>query len=142
MADEVRRYVWREATFEEAVRFMQGRTLADPPEHFHWPESSRDGHPAKAAFSDGSIVVAFSDWTGPWSALTPDTSGDPPEFWIGEPEAAARTEGPRIAIRPVDIAVAREILEGGVAETREAVRRLEEAQAVPRRIMDLEIREG
>jgi hypothetical protein len=36
-------------------------------------------------FDDGSMVACTSQWSGPYSELTPDIDADPPEWRIYEP---------------------------------------------------------
>jgi hypothetical protein len=32
---------------------------------------------------DGTLIYSESQWTGPYSEVTPDIDGEPPVFWIG-----------------------------------------------------------
>lgn len=81
---------WKKVTLAEMCDFCQGKTQAETPERV---DLSELGHPGNTTsfeaevlfFEDGGCITAESKWSGPYSAMTPDTDADPPEFWIGTP---------------------------------------------------------
>lgn len=74
---------WREVDMFEAVNYMQGKTLADDQSGIPLPPNCYQ--PSSVMFTDGTIVAASSNWSGPYSEVTPDIDDRPPVFWIGEP---------------------------------------------------------
>ena len=71
----------KECSMEEALEFSQGRKIfrgrggrKRPPEV--WCCSV-------IAFVDGSAVACESQWSGPYSEVTPDIDAVPPKWWIG-----------------------------------------------------------
>lgn len=75
----------RKVTMAEAVDFMSKRTMIGPIDYRSNPEPNVTGD-SKIRFTDGSEVSVTSDWSGPYSELTPDIDGDPPIWEIYEPE--------------------------------------------------------
>ena len=65
---------WREVTFAEALAWIAAHTIVKLQD-------------ATARFSDGSELEIRSEWSGPYSEVTPDIDADPPTFWIREHEA-------------------------------------------------------
>lgn len=76
-------YSWRETTLADALQWAAGKAMVGPYEgEGGWPGGCRSS-PSGVVFSDGSVVACSSDWSGPYSELTPDVDGEPPRFWIG-----------------------------------------------------------
>lgn len=81
------KYRWRKVTFGEVVDHCRERErLGLPPNNMeNRPESERWGMADYVGLNDGTVIAACSAWSGPYSEDTPDTDGDPPEFFIGIP---------------------------------------------------------
>lgn len=78
---------WRQVSMREAVIFIRdeaGQPLDEPPA---WsrkaglPDSNR-GSPGVEYFDNGVAVACASDWTGPYSEVTPEVDADPPQWFI------------------------------------------------------------
>lgn len=78
---------WRSATMAEAIQHSQARDLINPdnPSAF----MSIEGIPEFAGvvlFADGTGIACVSRWKGPYSEVTPDIDGEPPDWFIGTPK--------------------------------------------------------
>jgi hypothetical protein len=71
---------YREVTLADVCEWFQGRKVAK--ENIVAFPGDKTAYGIE--LTDGSQVVCESDWSGPYSELTPDVDADPPRFWIGE----------------------------------------------------------
>lgn len=91
--------LWREVGLAEILDHFQGRRRIDGGggQSLDLPSDAVESGEASMLFlDDGSVVVAASQWRGPYSDQTPDIDAEPPRFWIGSP---AREEGPMMGHR-------------------------------------------
>lgn len=78
---------WRRVSPKEAFEWCCSRTVTEEVIDYQivtgagWPYDEGSG----VVLSDGSMVVATSQWSGPLSEVTPDCDAMPPEFWIFVP---------------------------------------------------------
>jgi hypothetical protein len=76
-------FKWREVPMAKAMEWMIGKTIMTT-EFTVFGVGNGQGN--GVILSDGTAILATSDWSGPYSKVTPDIDGDPPLFWIGEPK--------------------------------------------------------
>lgn len=76
---------WRKISLAEALRHGKTRTICKSPDRFvHPPEALTSGE--LVYFTDGSAVYSHSNWSGPFSEVTPDIDPEVPSVWLYEPE--------------------------------------------------------
>ncbi len=78
---------WRKVTMREAVRFIRDGGGVPTDGMPVWAASisipyGERGPACVEWFDDGTAVACASDWTGPYSEVTPDVDARPPEWWI------------------------------------------------------------
>ena len=77
---------WKKVDLTDVLDFAQGKTfevLCDYSELNNIPSDYDNylGKPIK--FSDGTYLIDSSEWTGPYSEVTPDIDAEPPSYWLG-----------------------------------------------------------
>lgn len=78
---------WRKVTMREAIRFIRdgdGQPLDERP---RWADDAGEpdtpkGSPGIEYFSDGTAIACASDWSGPYSEVTPDVDAHCPDWFI------------------------------------------------------------
>jgi hypothetical protein len=80
---------WKQVSLQEACEFMQNKTVDQTANRLFqdgYPRDLKLNHPGsedQLIFTDSSAVVCESNWSGPYSKLTPDIDANPPVFWVG-----------------------------------------------------------
>lgn len=76
-------------SFGEMLDHCAGKSwrVKSPKEDFLLsPKEATVGHATILEMSDGTLIWAGSNWTGPYTYAPYEVTGEPPRFWIGEPE--------------------------------------------------------
>ena len=74
---------WKQVTLKEALLFSIGRTVVkEYVDTTKFLEEGIVGSGTGVTFNDGSMLYSHSDWTGPYSEVTPDIDANPPRIWL------------------------------------------------------------